>query len=172
MLIGVVGPRLLTAENAVLDVLPVGRRDIRRLDSDLLKRVDKHEQYLHPAPSPAPQARRISTRETTVPKLFPRRRMNANTGEHRAGGEEDQAPALIANALAGITPKAQAVFDLIPVEHLPDAGQRLLRDHCSPPRPSRCGAPDIRSMSFSRVGRTRQPWSRPSLNAPFFDCLS
>ena len=79
MLIGVVGPRLLTAENAVLDVLPVGRRDIRRLDSDLLKRVDKREQYLHPAPSPAPQARRISTRETTVPKLFPCQRMNANT---------------------------------------------------------------------------------------------
>ena len=76
MLIGVVGPRLLTAENAVLDVLPVGRRDIRRLDSDLLKRVDKHEQYLHPAPCPAPQARRISTRETTVPKLLPCQRMN------------------------------------------------------------------------------------------------
>ena len=95
----------------------------------------------------------------------------ADEREHRAGGEEDQAPALIANALPGITPKAQAVFDLIPVEHLPDAGQRLLRDHCSPPRPSRCGAPDIRSMSFPGVGRTRQPWSRPSFNVPFFDCL-
>ena len=44
MLIAGIEPRLLAAEQAVVDVLPVGWRDIRRLDAGLLDRVDQREQ--------------------------------------------------------------------------------------------------------------------------------
>jgi len=48
MLIAGMGPRLLAAEQAVVDVLPVGVRDVCRLDAGLLERVDQREQSLHP----------------------------------------------------------------------------------------------------------------------------
>ena len=55
MLIAIIGPRLLAAEQAVVDVLPVGWRDIRRLDAGLLDRVDQREQSLHTRPARQPQ---------------------------------------------------------------------------------------------------------------------
>ena len=133
MLIATVGPRVLAAEKAVVDVLPVGRRDIRRLNAALLDGINQPEHTLHTRPTCQPQQDLAARAHTGHRRAtFSRRAgaqdidarddgpeavsLPADQREHRAGGEEDEAPTAIENLLTGITGEAQPEFDLIPIE--------------------------------------------------------
>jgi len=113
MLIGVVGPRLLTTEQG-----GCGRAASRSARPPRpRRRPGRPHRSARANPCTSTQPRLAGAQDIDARDDGPEAvSLPADQREHRAGGEEDEAPTAIENALTGITGEAQPEFDLIPIE--------------------------------------------------------